>query len=213
MENIKVVTICGSMRFAKEMMKISEELELINGFAVIQCVYNVDFQKYEGIDATILDKIHRKKIDISDAIYVVNIDGYIGNSTRGEIQYAIETGKKIIYHVQEHQMKLNAKPFEQMDSEEKQIEYRLNDKKRQQLKVGDIITFTKLPDEDKKLSVVITDLKKYKTLLEMYDASFDHYLHNYYPNPQAVVDATDYYTDEKVTKHGCLAIHIKKLVR
>ena len=95
---IKVITICGSMRFSKEMMKIAEELELKDGYAVIQCVYNVDGQKYEGIDASILDKIHRKKIDISDAIYVVNIDGYIGNSTRNKIEYAKNNGKEVIYH-------------------------------------------------------------------------------------------------------------------
>lgn len=95
---IKVITICGSMRYSKEMMKIAEELELKDGYAVIQCVYNVDGQKYLGIDASILDKIHRKKIDISDAIYVVNIDGYIGNSTRNEIEYAKNNGKEVIYH-------------------------------------------------------------------------------------------------------------------
>lgn len=95
---IKVITICGSMRYSKEMMKIAEQLELKDGYAVIQCVYNVDGQKYEGIDASILDKIHRKKIDISDAIYVVNIDGYIGNSTKNEIEYAKNNGKEIIYH-------------------------------------------------------------------------------------------------------------------
>lgn len=97
---IKVITICGSMKYSKEMMKIAEKLELEDGYAVIQCVYNVDGQKYKGIDASILDKIHRKKIDISDAIYVVNIDGYIGNSTRNEIEYAKENGKEIIYHNQ-----------------------------------------------------------------------------------------------------------------
>ena len=95
---IKVITICGSMRYSKEMMKIAEKLELKEGYAVIQCVYNVDGQRYEGIDASILDKIHRKKIDISDAIYVVNIDGYIGNSTRNEIEYAKNNGKEVIYH-------------------------------------------------------------------------------------------------------------------
>ena len=95
---VKVITICGSMRYSKEMMKISEELELKQGYAVIQCVYNVDGLKYEGIDASILDKIHRKKIDISDAIYVVNVDGYIGSSTKNEIEYATETGKEVMYH-------------------------------------------------------------------------------------------------------------------
>ena len=43
--DIKVITICGSMRYSKEMMKISEELELKEGYAVIQCVYNVDGKK------------------------------------------------------------------------------------------------------------------------------------------------------------------------
>ena len=74
-------------------------------------------------------------------------------------------------------------------------------------------SFTKLPDEDKTLSVVITDLKKYKSLLEMYSDSFDQYLKNHYSNPQAVVDETTYYTKEEVQKYGCLAIYIKKLVK
>ena len=95
---IKVITICGSMRYSKEMMKIAEELELKEGYPGVQCVYNIDGQRYEGVDASILDKIHRKKIDISDAIYVVNIDGYIGNSTRNEIEYAKNNGKEVIYH-------------------------------------------------------------------------------------------------------------------
>ena len=95
-KDIKVITMCGSMRFSKEMMKISEELELKEGYAVIQCVYNVNNQKYEGFDAELLDKIHRKKIDISDAIYVVNVNGYIGNSTRSEIEYAKSLGKEIL---------------------------------------------------------------------------------------------------------------------
>lgn len=96
--DIKVITICGSMRFSKEMMKIAEELELKDGYAVIQCVYNVDGHKYDEIDEDMLDKMHKKKIDISDAIYVVNIDGYIGNSTKNEIEYAKNSGKEVIYH-------------------------------------------------------------------------------------------------------------------
>lgn len=96
--DVKVITICGSMRFSKEMMKISKELELKRGYAVIQCIYNMDGQSYKGIDIINLQKIHRKKIDISDAIYVVNINGYIGNSTKNEIEYAKNNGKEVIYH-------------------------------------------------------------------------------------------------------------------
>jgi hypothetical protein len=96
MNDIKVITICGSMRFSREMMQISEELELKNGYAVIQCVYIVDGEKYGGLDTELLGKIHRRKIDISDAIYVVNVNGYIGNSTRNEIEYARSLGKEIL---------------------------------------------------------------------------------------------------------------------
>jgi len=96
MNDIKVITICGSMRFTNEMVKISEELELKQGYAVIQCVYSADGQKHEGLDAEMLVKIHRKKIEISDAIYVVNVGGYIGSSTREEIEYAKKLGKEIL---------------------------------------------------------------------------------------------------------------------
>ncbi|WP_206154830.1 hypothetical protein [Clostridium muellerianum] len=84
------------MRFSREMIQISEELELKDGYAVIQCVYIVDGKKYGGLDTELLGKIHRRKIDISDAIYVVNVNGYIGNSTRNEIEYARSLGKEIL---------------------------------------------------------------------------------------------------------------------
>ena len=94
---MKVVTICGSMKFAKEMIKITGDLETKHGWCVIQCVYDIlpDISKNE------LKKIvnaHLKKIDISDAIYVVNIGGYIGDATRNEINYAIKKQKQVIYH-------------------------------------------------------------------------------------------------------------------
>jgi len=46
-----------------------------------------------------LDDMHKRKIDMADEIYVVNVDGYIGSSTRSEIEYAAETGKVIQYLV------------------------------------------------------------------------------------------------------------------
>ena len=93
---MKVITICGSMRFSKEMMKISEELELKKGYAVIQCVYDDNGKTFDEQDIELLALIHRKKIDISDAIYVVNVNGYIGNSTKNEIEYAKSLGKEIL---------------------------------------------------------------------------------------------------------------------
>lgn len=96
---MKTVTICGSMKFAKQMKEIAWRLETTQAYNVLQCAYN---ENNEAVSETIihqLSKAHYKKIEISDAIYVVNVDGYIGNSVQGEIQYAKELGKEIIYHV------------------------------------------------------------------------------------------------------------------
>ena len=86
------------MRFANEMQNIARDLEAQYGHCVIQCVYNLN--KIET-DQSAIDNIvfaHWKKIDISDAIYVVNIGGYIGQSTQNEIDYAKKLGKEVIYH-------------------------------------------------------------------------------------------------------------------
>ena len=94
----KVVTICGSMRFAKEMMQIATELEKKHGWCVIQCVYGVDKNTTTDEEMQNIVNCHWKKIDISDAIYVVNIGGYIGTATTNEINYALQHGKEVIYH-------------------------------------------------------------------------------------------------------------------
>ena len=61
----------------------------------------------DGIDFTpetkaMLDDIHKRKIDMSDAIYVINRDGYIGDSTRSEINYAKDHNKRIYYMFEEY---------------------------------------------------------------------------------------------------------------
>ncbi|MBE7076924.1 MAG: hypothetical protein E7374_03410 [Clostridiales bacterium] len=95
---IKVVTICGGLKFQKEMQSISRDLTLNNGWCVIQCVYEIDKTKITQLEIDNMVKAHYKKIEISDAIYVVNINGYIGNSTKNEIEYAKSLNKEIIYH-------------------------------------------------------------------------------------------------------------------
>lgn len=100
MDNIKVVTLCGSLKFKKEMMKVAEELELKKGYSVIQCVYfdNNKWKDYNISDEE-FEKLHLKKIEISDAIFVVNVNGYIGESTKKEIEYAKSLQKEILYLV------------------------------------------------------------------------------------------------------------------
>lgn len=91
----KIVTICGSMKFVEQMKKVAVKLEIENKYIVIQCVYIDD--KLNEEEQNILSELHYKKIDISDAIYVVNVNGYTGSSTAKEIQYAKTLGKEIMY--------------------------------------------------------------------------------------------------------------------
>ena len=50
----------------------------------------------EGVK-TMLDDMHKRKIDMADEIFVINVGGYIGSSTRSEIDYALAHGKKVNY--------------------------------------------------------------------------------------------------------------------
>ena len=93
----KVVTICGSMKFAKEMIKIAGDLEKKYGWCVIQCVYDINPNELSKDEIDNIVNAHWKKIDVSDAIFVVNVGGYVGESTRNEINYALEKGKEVIY--------------------------------------------------------------------------------------------------------------------
>ena len=95
----KIITICGSLRFQDKQMEVAERLEL-EGNAVIPVIYPVpgfDKDAYTEEQGAMLDKMHKVKIDLSDAIYVVNVNGYVGNSTKSEIEYAKQTGKEIMY--------------------------------------------------------------------------------------------------------------------
>lgn len=91
----KIVTICGSMKFKDEMMEVAKELEIKNKYVVIQCIYSND--KFSEAEQQILVDLHYNKIEISDAIYVINSSGYIGSSTSKEIEYAKKLGNEIMY--------------------------------------------------------------------------------------------------------------------
>ena len=94
---MKVVTLCGSMRFSKQMQEIALELEVKQGYCVLTPVGEKMVQPSEK-EIEKLAQAHFKKIDMSDAVYVVNIGGYIGESVSRELHYAQEHNKEIIYH-------------------------------------------------------------------------------------------------------------------
>ena len=95
---MKTYTICGSMRFAKDMKKLAYALETRKGYNILQCVYCEDDVVPTDEELSRLADAHYRKIDLSDGIYVVNIDGYIGESVKKEIAYAEKLGKEVRYH-------------------------------------------------------------------------------------------------------------------
>lgn len=92
----EVLTICGSMRFEKQMREIAYLLEAQYGFTVLQCTYGTSIPTAE--EKIALSQSHFHKIDLSNGIYVVDCGGYIGDSVQKEIQYAKSTGKHVYYH-------------------------------------------------------------------------------------------------------------------
>lgn len=104
--NYKIVTLCGSTKFKKEFLEIQKKLTLL-GYIVISVGlfgHSGDNEVWENMDEgtltktkSMLDDMHKRKIDLSDMIYVINVGGYIGESTRSEIEYAISTGKEVHY--------------------------------------------------------------------------------------------------------------------
>ena len=97
---MKIVTICGSMKFEKEMKKIAFVLETKHDMSVLQCVYNESKLDLCENDINALSLAHYRKIEIADAIYVVNINGYIGEQVKKEIAYAQKLGKEVIFHTE-----------------------------------------------------------------------------------------------------------------
>ena len=123
---MKIVTICGSMKFAKEMQKIAVELAVAKGWCVLQCVYDLDWTNLTSENKELIKNEHFKRIELSDAIYVVNIGGYLGNSTKEEIEYANNLGKEVIYHEFNLIKELdNYKPFneQEKDNVEKVVQF------------------------------------------------------------------------------------------
>ncbi len=98
---MKIITVCGSLRFMKEMMEIGEKMEL-QGNCMLMPIYptNPDKDAYTKEEVIMLDKMHKEKIKLSDAILVVNVNNYIGSSTKSEIEYAKSLNKEILYYTE-----------------------------------------------------------------------------------------------------------------
>ena len=94
-----VITLCGSTRFKEQFMEAQKRLTL-EGYIVISVGlfgHSGDDEVWTEGTKEMLDEMHKRKIDMADEIFVINVGGYIGQSTRSEIDYALAHGKTVRY--------------------------------------------------------------------------------------------------------------------
>ena len=105
-KNYKVITLCGSTRFKDEFLKVQKDLTLKGNIVISVGLFghSGDSEVWENMDEgtltktkELLDDMHKRKIDMSDENFVINVNGYIGESTKSEIEYAKSLGKKVNY--------------------------------------------------------------------------------------------------------------------
>ena len=104
--NYPVITLCGSTRFKDEFYAAQKKLTLEGNIVISVGLFGHcgDEEVWDGMDEgtlgktkAMLDDMHKRKIDMADEIFVVNVGGYVGDSTKSEIKYAHEHGKVVRY--------------------------------------------------------------------------------------------------------------------
>lgn len=95
----KIITLCGSTRFREEFLEAQKQLTLEGNIVISVGLFghSGDEEVWKNTTKLMLDDMHFRKIDLADEIFVINPGGYIGFSTRNEIEYARKTGKPVSY--------------------------------------------------------------------------------------------------------------------
>lgn len=95
----KVITLCGSTRFKEQFLEAQKRLTLAGNIVITVGLFGHSGDDEVWAEGTkeMLDDMHKRKIDMADSIYVINVGGYIGASTRSEIEYARINRKEILY--------------------------------------------------------------------------------------------------------------------
>ena len=95
----KVITLCGSTRFKDAFLETQKRLTLEGNIVISVGLFghSGDEEVWSSGVKEMLDDMHKRKIDMADEIFVINVGGYIGLSTRSEIEYAQAAGKRVRY--------------------------------------------------------------------------------------------------------------------
>ena len=101
----EVVTLCGSTKFKKQYLEVQKKLTLEGKIVISVGLFGHADKEYNKIISKevkeMLDELHLRKIDLADSIFVIDVNGYIGDSTRNEIEYAKSKDKNIKFYSKE----------------------------------------------------------------------------------------------------------------
>ena len=98
MAKFPIITLCGSTKFKDEFFNVQKELSL-KGYVVLSLgLFGHSGDSQAWSKKNVLDEIHKQKIDMSSSIFVIDVGGYIGESTKSEIEYAQNKGKKVYFY-------------------------------------------------------------------------------------------------------------------
>ena len=96
-----IITLCGSTRFKDEYLAVQRDLTLQGHIVLSVGLFaHADNEELSAEEKIRLDNLHKEKINMSDAIFVINKDGYIGESTYSEIDWANRMKKQIFFLVE-----------------------------------------------------------------------------------------------------------------
>ena len=95
----KIVCYCGSLKVALNEFKKQEYESVMRGEIALlpACMFGEPYLSKEGDYKIMADNLHKRKIDICDEVFILNVGGYIGESTRSEIEYAKSIDKPTFY--------------------------------------------------------------------------------------------------------------------
>lgn len=95
----KVITLCGSTRFKDAFIETQKWLTLEGNIVISVGLFghSGDDEVWTPGTKEMLDDMHKRKIDMADEVFIINVGGYIGSSTQSEIEYAMKAGKQVRY--------------------------------------------------------------------------------------------------------------------
>lgn len=97
MDKPKIITLCGSTRFTGAMLEEAWRLTKLENIVIHWSIRAGSADFLDETDRDIVDRLYLHKIAMADEVRIINVGGYIGDSTRSEVCHARKLGKLVTW--------------------------------------------------------------------------------------------------------------------